>query len=187
MPLLLECCAEIILIAWVRKNNRAARAARFLLQCFDVVCQTTTWHVHRQRKPIAVNHSFFALAWKWKVHFIYFVRRDQDAIIAKQYPFTKFFLKWPFCCSSRRSFLKLPINSEVTVIVLSLCYCSSITSLRPHIYWVVYYRNSNSSEELKTSITKILNWKFHRDVDSGQRNSFFFLWRTWANPLHWES
>ena len=148
------------LIAWVRKNNGAARAARFLLQCFDVVCQTTTWHVYRQRKPVAVNHSFFALAWKWKVHFIYFVRRDQDAIIAKQYLFLvfthvmrrpcwctkqwqnvaqvlhnnrikfpedsfrycsvhqhgrrdvtwkpriyKFFLKWPFRCSSRRSFL----------------------------------------------------------------------------------
>ena len=27
---------------YVKKNNRAARVARFLLQCFDVVCQTTT-------------------------------------------------------------------------------------------------------------------------------------------------
>jgi len=26
----------------MKKNNRAARAARFLVQCFDVVCQTTT-------------------------------------------------------------------------------------------------------------------------------------------------
>ena len=32
------------LIGWTRKNNRAARAARTLLQLFDVVCQTTTWN-----------------------------------------------------------------------------------------------------------------------------------------------
>ena len=31
------------LIGWVRKNNRAARAARTLVQFFDVVCQMTTW------------------------------------------------------------------------------------------------------------------------------------------------
>ena len=30
----------------MKKNNRAARAARFLLQCFDVVWQTTTWNFH---------------------------------------------------------------------------------------------------------------------------------------------
>ena len=37
------------LIGWMKKNNRAARAARaarFLVQCFDVVCQTTTWNFH---------------------------------------------------------------------------------------------------------------------------------------------
>ena len=32
------------LIGWIRKNNRAARAARFLVQFFDVVCQTTSWN-----------------------------------------------------------------------------------------------------------------------------------------------
>ena len=32
----------------MKKDNRAqaARAARFLVQCFDVVCQTTTWNFH---------------------------------------------------------------------------------------------------------------------------------------------
>ena len=34
------------LIGWMKKNNRAARAARFFVQCFDVVCQTTTWNFH---------------------------------------------------------------------------------------------------------------------------------------------
>ena len=29
-------------IGWMRKNNRAARAARFLVQFLDVVCQTRT-------------------------------------------------------------------------------------------------------------------------------------------------
>ena len=34
------------LIGWTRKNNRAARAARSLVQFFDVVCQMTTWNFH---------------------------------------------------------------------------------------------------------------------------------------------
>ena len=32
------------LIGWMRKNNRAARAARTLVQFFDVVCQPKTWN-----------------------------------------------------------------------------------------------------------------------------------------------
>ena len=31
------------LIRSMKKYNRAARAARFLAQCFDIVCQTTTF------------------------------------------------------------------------------------------------------------------------------------------------
>ena len=34
------------LIGWMRKNNHAARAARFLVHCFDVVCQAMTWNFH---------------------------------------------------------------------------------------------------------------------------------------------
>ena len=30
----------------MKKNDRAARVARFLVQCFDVVCQTTTGNFH---------------------------------------------------------------------------------------------------------------------------------------------
>ena len=46
------------LIGSTRKNNRAARAARFLVQILDYifVFQTTT----RQREPAAVNLSFLA-------------------------------------------------------------------------------------------------------------------------------
>ena len=36
--------STIQLIEW-GKNNRAARAARFLVQFFDIVYQTTTWNV----------------------------------------------------------------------------------------------------------------------------------------------
>ena len=31
---------------WMRKDNRATRAARFLEQIFDVVCQMTTSNFH---------------------------------------------------------------------------------------------------------------------------------------------
>ena len=33
------------LIGWMKKNNRAARAARTLVAFFDVVYQTTTWNL----------------------------------------------------------------------------------------------------------------------------------------------
>ena len=32
------------LIGGMRKNNRAAHAARFMVQFFDEVCQSTTWN-----------------------------------------------------------------------------------------------------------------------------------------------
>ena len=33
------------MIDWMRKNNRAARAARFLVQLFYIVCQMATWNI----------------------------------------------------------------------------------------------------------------------------------------------
>ena len=36
------------MIGWTRKNNRAARAARSLVQFSDVVCQMTTWTHNRK-------------------------------------------------------------------------------------------------------------------------------------------
>ena len=51
------------MIGWKRKNNRAARAARFLVQFFDVACQTMTYNF-RQREPAAVNFSFSAFTGK---------------------------------------------------------------------------------------------------------------------------
>ena len=57
-------------IKWIRKNIRATRAARFLLQFFDkrsrpnkVVKFSYLWF-WRQREPAAVNLSFFAFTWK---------------------------------------------------------------------------------------------------------------------------
>ena len=52
----------IILTGWMRKTNRAARAARTLVQFFDVVCQMTTWNFpiqgfNRQREDTTVNPS----------------------------------------------------------------------------------------------------------------------------------
>jgi len=82
-------------IGWMKKNNRAARVARFLVQCFDVVCQTTTWNFHIwgsiDNKPAAVNLSFFCLHMKTirakqaKVLSAYFVQRDQHGIITEDW------------------------------------------------------------------------------------------------------
>ena len=65
----------------MKKYNRAARAARFLAQCFDVVCQTMEW---RQRELAAVNLYMKTIRTKQaKVQFAYFVQRDQNGIIPK--------------------------------------------------------------------------------------------------------
>ena len=39
------------------KNNRAARAARFLVQSFDVVCQTTAWNFHNWGSDDNATHN----------------------------------------------------------------------------------------------------------------------------------
>ena len=58
------------LIGWMKKNNRAARAARFLVQCFDVVrlpnddVKYSYLRFWRQRELAGVKFSFFALTWK---------------------------------------------------------------------------------------------------------------------------
>ena len=52
------------LIGWMRKNNCAACAARFLVTFSDLVCQTTALNFHfwgeRLRELAAVNLSFFS-------------------------------------------------------------------------------------------------------------------------------
>ena len=78
------------LIGWIQKNNRAARAARFFVQLFDTVCQTTTWNSHlrfwEQRESSVVNLSLFALktirSKQVKVSFAYYAQRDQIGIMA---------------------------------------------------------------------------------------------------------
>ena len=73
----------------MKKNNRAARAARFSVQCFDVVWQTTTLNFHIC--GFDDNSKSFTLclymktirAKQAKVHSTYCVERDQHGIIAR--------------------------------------------------------------------------------------------------------
>ena len=51
----------------MRKNNRAARAARTQVQFFDVVCQTTTWNLKNLGSNEGVHNGkwlFFCLNMK---------------------------------------------------------------------------------------------------------------------------
>ena len=53
----------------MKKNNRAARAARFLVHCFDVFLQTTAWNF-----PI----------WSWRQHQLAALNLYMKTIRAKQ-------------------------------------------------------------------------------------------------------
>ena len=55
----------------MRKNNRAARAARFLLQLDAGVCQMQHLRFWQQREPQAENLSFFHSTYTLKpLHFL---------------------------------------------------------------------------------------------------------------------
>ena len=95
------------------KKNRAAREARFFVQCFDVVCQTTTWNSYlrfwRQRELAAVNLSFFAFTWK---PFAPSKRKYTPPFCTTWSTWNNrkrlnLILLWRFPCSCRRSFLIL--------------------------------------------------------------------------------
>ena len=88
------------LIGWIgRKNNRAARTARFLVQVLNEVCETRAWNFHIWRSQADDNANPYMKtirAKPAKMHFAYFVKRDQYGIIAKplQQP-TKFSIYSP--------------------------------------------------------------------------------------------
>ena len=74
----------------MEKNNRAAHAARFLVQCFDVSAKrrreifilevlTTT----RARSSKSFTLCLYIRTKQAKVQFASFVQRDQNGIIAK--------------------------------------------------------------------------------------------------------
>ena len=84
----------MIMIGSVRENNRAARAACFLVKFFYVVYQITTWNFHfwgSDDDASPQQQIFHSLplymktirAKQAKVHVAYFVRRDLHGIIAK--------------------------------------------------------------------------------------------------------
>ena len=73
------------LINSMRKNNRAARAARFFGQFFDAVCQTTDviFIFEVLRTTRALSSKSFILCLCMKTIRAYFVQLDQLGIIAE--------------------------------------------------------------------------------------------------------
>ena len=78
------------LIGWMRKNNRAARPARTLVEFFDIVCQTTNLQIYGFKDDVNNQQQMF--------HSLYFksptspctcsinlnnIECEQKAIIAK--------------------------------------------------------------------------------------------------------
>ena len=111
------------LLGWMRKNNRAARAPRFLVQFFDVVYQMTTWififEVLKTTQTGSCKSFILCLyvktirgirAKRAKVHFTCFLQRGKHGIITKHSTKTQSsILMWRCRCSNRRSFLNSPI------------------------------------------------------------------------------
>ena len=101
-PITLLICSVVVAVAirnmigWMGKNNRAARAARILVQFLDVACQKTTWNFQMQREPAEVYKSFiFWLFMKiirpnqMKGHFADFEQHDKHEIIADRSTYRK--------------------------------------------------------------------------------------------------
>ena len=100
----------------MRKNNCAARAARFLVQMFDVVCQTTTWNFHIggaddnagsqqyifHSLPLHENHSYQASE---SVVRLFCTTRSTWNNRKRLNLTQSSILLWRFRCSCRRSFL----------------------------------------------------------------------------------
>ena len=81
------------LIDWIRKNNRAARAARFLVQFLDLFSKwrrdififdvLTTTQARSSKSFILSLYMKTIRAKQARVHFGYFVQSDQFGIITK--------------------------------------------------------------------------------------------------------
>ena len=79
----------------MKKNNRAARAARFLVQCFDVVCQTRreififeVLTTTRARSSKSFTLCLYMKTFRTKLakmQCAYFVQRDQHGIIVNDF------------------------------------------------------------------------------------------------------
>ena len=96
------------MIGWMGKNNRAARAARSLVQFFDMVCQTTTWNF-----PIRGSDDNMK-SFKWKP-FVPSKRTDTSPTLNSRLNRPQsYHLKWIFRCSGRRGLLNSPITEEKT-------------------------------------------------------------------------
>ena len=107
----------------MKKNNRAARAARFLVQCFDVVCQTTT----REIFIFEVLTTTRARSSKSFILFFYMKTISAKQVQVARHIFCTAFPTWndhrslnltqssilmsPFRCSCRRSFLNSLLGS----------------------------------------------------------------------------
>ena len=111
----------------MKKNDRTARAARFLVQCFDVVWLTTTWNFHvwgSHDNPVVVKTSNTVRARSFKSFILCLYKKttrakhcSESALLLfcttwptwnnrKRLNLTKSsFLMWRFRCSCRRSFL----------------------------------------------------------------------------------
>ena len=112
-------------IKWIRKNNRAARAARFLLQFSDVVGQTTTGNFHIcgsdananlqqwifHSLPLRESHSCQESESALRLFFTTLIStwNNRETLNLTLSSILNF--KWRFRCHNRRSFLNSLIRN----------------------------------------------------------------------------
>ena len=119
------------------KNNRAARAARFLMMCFDVVRQTTTWNFHILTTATLTTTPQINYLIGW-------MKKNNDAARA-----ARFLIGAMFWCS-------LP-NNDVNFLTTrrehSMCQGSGVS----HIFILIIH-----NREKVLSIVNVMEWR--RDI-----------------------
>ena len=144
------------LIGWMRKNNRSARAARFLVHCFDVDCKMTTTTQARSGKFFILCLYVKTIRTKQtKVQFACFVKRDKHGIIVKTLDLTKSFM-----LTSRLSLLlKLPNARQRVNMNMNL-------NIGQHIFyhltigssWSYGYTPEVAKDERSNCLADMNNW-----------------------------
>ena len=132
------------LISWIRKNNRAARAARFLVRFLDVVCQIMTSSFHIWRSDDNTSSQ------KWIFHSL--PLHEKLSCQASESALRLFCTMWP-TCNNRKT-----LNIAESSILMRRFRCSSRRSFLNSFSTPNVHTTDNNNTSLETILNYPCQW-----------------------------